>query len=83
MQRKRSPPGPDLQDMIAGPEIELAADEVELVLLCLIEIVRVLEVAARVLVIRIEEGHEQRRTALVVRIDDDASPPLGLKIENL
>jgi len=68
------PAAADVQKPVAGLQIQFPPDHLELLELGLLEIVRALEVAATVLVARIEKCEEQVVSQIVVSPGDDVRP---------
>jgi len=69
-----APAAADVQKPVAGLQIQFPPDHIELLELGLLEIIRALEVAATVLVARIEKREEQVVSQIVVSPGDDVRP---------
>lgn len=81
-ERREAPPtAADVQDLVPGRKPDLAADEVELLFLGGLQIVRALEITAAVLVVWPQPGQEHVVAQIVVFLGHDPGPSARLAVE--
>ena len=79
--RQAAPAAADVEHAVVRLEVELAADEVHLFHLGLVQVVRPVEVGATILVVRIKKGHEEVVVQVVVPLGDVERPHPRLHVQ--